>query len=114
MRCIHLKESATVLLTQNASMNYMQHIKSKRKKKNTKVHREVEKKSDSTLQAELKRLRKKNKQIMQNKRRLMMRNMIFSQYFKNEKEAYLYRISKSRTLHSQESIASSKSIVDSK
>jgi len=114
MRRIHLEEPATALLTQDASMDHTQHTGSKRKKKDTGVHRGAEEGPDPTLRAELKRLRKENKQMAQDKRRLMVRNMISSQYSKNEEEAYLYRISRPRTLHYQEPIASPKPIVDSK
>lgn len=70
MRRIHLEEPTTALLTQNASMNHTQHTGSKRKRKDTGVHREAEEGSDPILRAELKRLPKENKQMAQKKKRL--------------------------------------------
>jgi len=47
-----------------------QHTGSKRKRKDTGVYRGAEEGSDPTLRAKLKRLRKENKQMAQEKKRL--------------------------------------------
>jgi len=71
MRCIHLEEPATALLTRDASMDHTQHTGSKRKRQGAGIHRGAEEGSDPTLPAELKRLRKENKQMAQENKRLM-------------------------------------------
>ncbi len=70
MRRIHLEEPATALLTRDASVDHTQHTGSKRKRKDTRIDKGAEEGSDPTLRAELKRPRKENKQMAQEKKRL--------------------------------------------